>query len=276
MSALAKRWPDATWRPVTYAPVARTFTAPPLGWILHVTVSNGSPWSGFETAPMGKRRFSHLWVAKDGRAEQYAELDHDSWAQGDGNDLYYSVETEGYTDEPLTLAQIETLARFHVWSGTPDHLANTPGEPGIGTHQMGGAAWGGHTCPDPAMGLPGPRSKQRSTILATAQAIRATGGPDMPLTTTDADLVVTRLLNAVVGDPTQPGSVKVAVALQRAGNALPDLQAKAAALAAQITALPTGGTATVDTAALAATLIDTLGPTLAGKVADELATRLVR
>jgi N-acetylmuramoyl-L-alanine amidase len=146
MNAPARRWPGATWRPVTYAPAARVFSKPPLGWILHVTVSNGSPWSGFETAPMGKRRFSHLWVAKDGRAEQFAELDHDSWAQGDGNDLYWSVETEGYPEEPLSLAQVETLARWHIWCGADDALANQPGWPGIGTHYMGGAAWGGHSC----------------------------------------------------------------------------------------------------------------------------------
>ena len=257
------RWPEATWRPVTYAPAARTFSRPPIGWILHVTVSNGSPWSGFETAPMGKRRFSHLWVAKDGHAEQYAELDHDSWAQGDGNDLYWSVETEGYPAEPLTLAQIGTLARWHLWSGTTDKLADTPGQPGIGTHQMGGAAWGGHTCPDPAMGLPGPRSKQRTTILSTAQAIAA-GGPDMPLTQDDLNKVAAAVWSASFG--AAPNTETAGVRLARAATPAPpalDIAALAAATAAALVPLLPTGTV-LDPAALAA------------KVADELATRLVR
>ena len=93
----------------------------------------------------------------------------------------------------------------------------------------------------------------------------------MPLTTTDADLVVTRLLSAIVGDPAN-GGVKVGVALQRAGNGIPDLQNKLTALA---TPAP-GPAPAIDVAALAASIVDTLGPALAGKVADELATRLVR
>ena len=274
MIAPAARWPGAVQRPVSYAGQAGTIA--PLGWVLHVVVGNGSPWATFEQAPAGRRRFSHLWVSKDGRAEQYASLWRASWAQGDGNNTYWSVETEGMPDEPLTDAQVHTLAAFHAWSGTVDALASSPGEAGIGTHQMGGAAWGGHTCPDPAMGLPGPRSRQRQAILDGAATIR-NGGTTVTPAEIDAvaTKVVERLLATVVGDPKQPGSVKVAVALQRAGNGIPDLQetlakgqnvsvdlsaASSVIAAAVIAALPAGQAFTADE--------------LATAVADKLAARL--
>ncbi len=163
--------PGAVWRPVSYRAEAGAFSTAPIGWILHVVVGNGSPWGTFEHAPAGSRKFSHGWVAKDGRGEQYAELTGKSWAQGAGNPLYWAFETEGYPTEPLTDAQIETLARWHNTLGAADALAEAPGQRGIGTHYMGGSAWGGHTCPDPSPGA-GPRSHQRGAIVARAQALR--------------------------------------------------------------------------------------------------------
>ena len=173
MIAPAKWWPEATIRLVSYAHEAGDLAARPLGWILHVVVGDASPWATFERAKSPRRRFSHLWVAKDGSAEAYAPLTAKSWAQSAGNASYWSVETEGYPSEPLTAAQVETLARWHVWSGTPDLLASAPGMPGIGTHYMGGAAWGGHSCPDPqGREGRGPRSVQRLDIIHRAQQIR--------------------------------------------------------------------------------------------------------
>lgn len=191
MSPAGPRLPGATWRPVSYANASGTFTAPnPLGWILHVVVGNGSPWGTFEHAPAGSRRFSTGWVAKDGAGEQYTELTSKPWAQAAGNGQYWAFETEGYPTEPLTAAQIDTLARWHNHLGAPDHIADTPGQPGIGVHYMGGQLWGGHPCPDPAPGA-GPRSHQRQAILDRAKALRGTtstparpkGSPDMILCT---------------------------------------------------------------------------------------------
>lgn len=176
-------WKAANTRPVpnTASPhpgepmwlhqVAGRFTRPPLGWCLHVVVGNGSPFETFRRAPSPNRRFSTGWVAKDGRMEQYAPFEFKSWAQGGGNPLYWSWETEGFPSEPLTAAQIDSLARFHILSGTADRITNTPGEAGIIVHYAGGAAWGGHSCPDPSPGA-GPRSKQRAAILARARELR--------------------------------------------------------------------------------------------------------
>lgn len=176
---LSGTWARAAWRPVKYVGEADRFEAEPLGWILHVVVGNGSPWGTFERAPAGSRRFSHLWISKTGQIEQYQRLDYESWAQSGGNGKYWSVETEGFPTEPLTDAQLNALAAWHVKSGTVDAVVNRVGARGIGTHVMGGAAWGNHSCP----GLI--RASQRGEILERARVIRglapATPAPSFPL-----------------------------------------------------------------------------------------------
>jgi hypothetical protein len=49
--------------------------------------------------------------------------------------------------------------QVHGW---PYQLANRPGERGFGVHYMGGAAWGGHPCPEAL------RAAQRPRILSLA------------------------------------------------------------------------------------------------------------
>ena len=163
--------PGAVWRPISYRADAGLFTTPPLGYIPHVPVSNGSLFAYFNGLVSPNRKFSTAWIAKDGHSEQYQSLDMKPWAQAAGNGQYHAFEVEGYPNEPYTAAQINTLAIWHNFLGTPDRLAETPGATGIGTHYMGGKAWGGHSCPDPQAGV-GPRSKQRPAIITRAIALR--------------------------------------------------------------------------------------------------------
>ncbi len=223
-------WPAAVRREVPYWPQAGRLPRTPIGWILHVTVMNGSPWSLFTNAVPPTRRFSHLWFAKSGLIEQYAPLSSVSWAQVSGNPVYWSCETEGFPNEPLSRAQLDALAAWHVFSGSPDALAASPGQPGIGTHYMGGAAWGGHSCPDPVPGA-GPRSRQRPGILTAAAALRAGGGggTDPPLTAQDLAQVAAVVWGARFGNSPTTGTM-----LQRT---LQDPQAVARAVVA---ALPVG------------------------------------
>lgn len=177
-------WNRAQFHPVSYAVNARLFARQPLGWILHVVVGNGSPYGTFERAVSPNRRFSHLWVAKDGRIEQYQRLELESWAQAGGNGTYWSVETEGYPGEELTAQQLHSLAAWHVFCGASDTIADQVGQVGIGTHSMGGKAWGSHACPGIV------RSAQRGEILRQAQILRGlapassptSAGPRYPLT----------------------------------------------------------------------------------------------
>lgn len=160
--------PGAAWRPISYRAQSGLFAAGhPLGYIPHVQVGNGGLWSIFEHAVSPNRRFSTAWVAKDGHSEQYAETNRVPWAQSSGNPDYRAYECEGYPGEPYTAAQINTLATWHNFASAPDLIADYPGRPGVGTHVMGGAAYGGHTCPGP-----GPRAGQRLAIIARALVLR--------------------------------------------------------------------------------------------------------
>ena len=196
----ADLYPAATYEPVDYAADAAPMGTV-LGWIEHVVVGDGDPWGTFEHAPSGSRRFSHLWFPKHGhRVEQYQLLSLDSWAQVGGNASYWSCETEGTPDEPLTDEQLDDLAAWHVWSGTADAIASLPGQRGIGTHSMGGAAWGGHACPGPI------RAGQRAEILRRAAALRQ--GATMPrLDPADVELVADAVLAKLLAYAPPTGDV---------------------------------------------------------------------
>lgn len=175
-TALPSRYPGATWDPVVpYTSAAGRLHLPVMGWVLHVQDGNGNPGPYFGRLT-SNRKFSHLWSAKVGGGHQYQLLTYASWAQGaGGNPSWISVETEGYPGEPLTDAQLDWLAAWHVWSGLPDVLTNNPSVGGIGTHAMGGTAWGGHpNCPGAI------RTAQRGEILARARKLRAGGVSTMP------------------------------------------------------------------------------------------------
>lgn len=259
---LSDWWDSAEARPVSYVASAGQFTAPPLGWILHVTAMRGSPWGVFEHAPVGRRKFSHLWVSRVGLVEQYAPLTGKSWAQATGNGSYLSVETDGHPDEPLTDAQLDVLAAWHVWCGATDQIAEAPGQMGIGTHEMGGNAWGNHACPGHV------RSAQRAEIITRARALRSA---DVALTDAEITAIATRTRDLILAvswgtkpDGTTPyvlgdllGEVRINAA--KAARGVVDVNALAAAITAQI---PTGASPDVKA--------------IASAVADELSTRLVR
>lgn len=278
-------YPPATRRPVpnTASPhpgeghylyeAAGPFTTTPIGWVLHVVIGNGSPYGTFLTAKSPERRFSHLWVSKTGAVEQYGPLTHKSWATGAANTDRLSVETEGFPTEPLTAAQVDALAKFHVWTGLPDTIATTPGQGGVTCHYIGGAAWGGHSCPDPqGQEGKGPRSKQRAAIIARAQQLRT--GDDM--TPDECRAVVQAELKAILGpvaeavwaakNPQNSAWGFLVAAATRQPPAPPTAADIAAAVAAQFKTLP-AGTAVVDDATIAR---------LSKAVWDEGATRLVR
>ncbi len=58
---------------------------------------------------------------------------------------------------------------------------------------MGGAAWGGHTCPGP-----GPRAGQRAGIIALAKAIRAGSAPPPAGPTRAEAVAAAKLVTAFV------------------------------------------------------------------------------
>ena len=124
-----------------------------LGLVLHEQEGDGSLYGYFNNPASNVS--SHFWVSKTGALEQYLDTNVVSWAQEAGNETYLSVETEGFQTEPLTSAQVFTVARLLAWSA---QLYNFPivgpvphGEPGFTPHcNPNGSpdpAWGDHPCP---------------------------------------------------------------------------------------------------------------------------------
>lgn len=111
-----------------------------------------------------------------------------AWAQEAGNPDWYSCEMadDGNTENPYTQEQItagaqvaEVLSRV---ANFPLQVTDSVDGYGLGTHVMGGSAWGGHTCPGP-----GPRAGQRPAIIALAKQVR---NPASPAPVRDVDGVV--------------------------------------------------------------------------------------
>lgn len=219
--APADWWPRAVQRPVPFWADGGQFTSRPLGWVMHVVVGNGSPYETFASSVAPDRKSAHLWIAKDGSSEQYVPFSRIAWHASAANESWYGAETEGFPTEPLTDAQITTLAEFHRWSATVDVASNAVGTPGICCHYVGGAAWGGHTCPDPSPGV-GPRSHQRAAIIAAAQG-------DAPMTQAEMDALTNEIETRF--------QVHVGKVLENRDQALGDEIARTDAIAAKVDAL---------------------------------------
>jgi hypothetical protein len=124
---------------------------------------------------------ANFGIDETGRIHQFGPLGKgwEAWHAMAANMTWYGIEHADGGDQhrPLTGAQfdasaqvVELLSRF---AGFPLQVTDDVHGRGYGTHVMGGAAWGGHTCPGP-----GPRADQRHGIIMLAKAIR--GGQPHP------------------------------------------------------------------------------------------------
>lgn len=134
-------------------------------------------------------------IAQDGQVHQFGPVGQnwEAWAQMAGNPMWYSIEhaDHGNTENPLTQQQVSASAQIvealSAFAGFPLQVTDSVNGKGYGTHVMGGAAWGGHTCPGP-----GPRAQQRYEIITLAKQIR--GGWQQ--WTTDGKLSLSALAQA--------------------------------------------------------------------------------
>ena len=166
----ATRYPPAIWRPV--ANTSGAMVLPTRGLIAHVQQGNGSLYTLFDTP--SSEVSSHLWLSKGGAFEQYVDLDDKAWAEAAGNPYWISVECEGFDTEDYTALQLQRLGELYAWGmaqfGWPAEITDSVNGYGLGTHRMGGAAWGGHSCPGDI------RANRRGAILAAAVATHGGGG----------------------------------------------------------------------------------------------------
>lgn len=161
------------------------------GVIMHTMVGN-SPGTISEFNNPGAEASAHFAIDQDGNVHQFGPVNGwMSWAQENGNPTWYSIEhaDNGDPGNPLTQAQmnasaqvVEALSRV---GNFPLQITNSTGGQGYGVHNMGGQAWGGHSCPQEPDGS-GPRAGQRTQIIQIAKAIR-TGAPvsQFPMTSGD-------------------------------------------------------------------------------------------
>ncbi|OHV42173.1 hypothetical protein BBK14_11160 [Parafrankia soli] len=167
------RYPGAVWRPLDRHFTAGGIVVPTRGLIPHVAEGNGSLFGWFSNS--ASQVSAHLWVSKAGVVEQYVSLTDRAWAQAAGNRFWVSVECEGYVAEDYTPAQVQRLAEIYRWGmdvfAWPAQITDDPNGYGLGTHRMGGSAWGGHSCPGDL------RAGRRRDILAAALGQPATPPP---------------------------------------------------------------------------------------------------
>lgn len=190
MSGNPTFYPDAVLRLISTNFTPNGMSENILGFVPHVVVGNGSQYGWFNNPTT--QASSHLWLSKHGDFEQYVSFHDRAWAQVAGNRRWISCECEGFPNEPYTQEQIDGLARLITWLqeefNIPWTITDSPNVPGIGTHKMGGAAWGGHECPGTI------RANQRGTIIARAYQL-INGGTAVA----SADQQVTELENMVPG-----------------------------------------------------------------------------
>jgi hypothetical protein len=145
-----------------------------MGVVMHTMVGN-LPGTVATFNNAANQVSAHFGIAQDGSVHQFGPIGKGwiAWAQVGGNRAWYSIEhaDDGNTENALTNAQltasaqlVEVLSRF---AGFPLQVTDSTDVKGYGVHNMGGAGWGGHSCPGP-----GPRAGQRFEIIKRAKAIR--------------------------------------------------------------------------------------------------------
>jgi hypothetical protein len=153
------------------------------GVVMHTMVGNLPGTVALFNDP-ARQVSAFFGIAQDGLIHQFLPVGHGlySWAQAAGNVEWYSIEhaDNGHPTNRLTPAQITASAQLveclSAFAGFPLQVTDQVTGRGYGTHVMGGAAWGGHTCPGP-----GPRAGQRQGIVELAKQIRA-GTVQQPMT----------------------------------------------------------------------------------------------
>src|SRR5579859_5340241 len=177
-----------------------------MGVVMHTMVGNLPGTISVFNTP-GYNASAHFGIDQNGHIHQFGPVNGwMAWAQMAGNPSWYSIEhaDNANPDNPLTDAQLTASAQvveaLAAYGNFPLREADSPDAEGYGVHSMGGASWGGHTCPDsPPMQV---RSRQRPEILRRATAMRdGTYPPPPPTVVTDGTVGLAALAARYQTDP---------------------------------------------------------------------------
>lgn len=150
-----------------------------------------------------------------------------AWAESAGNFAWFSVESAdaGDANNPYTqpqllaLAQLLELASRPAVGNFPMQITNSTGGLGLGVHNMGGLAWGGHSCPDlPPRHV---RSNQRGQIIAFARELRGSAPPHKPPAPPEYKLWTAEGMMSLAGLATQLKTSSAAMVAMTAEHASP-------------------------------------------------------
>lgn len=162
------RWPGAQWRPI---PVNWSPGTPDPNrlFIVHVmqgTLRGTDSWFRNPAAQAS----AHFGVGTDGTCYQWVDTDEMAWHACNANPFSIGVETEGYSGQPFSYAQLRVLGNLFRWAheNYPEismWLNTRMLGSGLSYHGLGGDWWCGHpSCPGNA------RVNQLGVILDRAKS----------------------------------------------------------------------------------------------------------
>ena len=151
------------------------------GVIMHTMVGTQAGTISWFNNPQAQAS-AQFGVGFDGAIHQFGPIGQGwiAWHAGAANATWYGIEHEddGDPSRPLTDAQLTASAQLTEmlcgFAGIPLQVTNSPANWGLGTHSMGGSAWGGHACPGDV------RAAQRGEVIRRARAIRGGGSAPQP------------------------------------------------------------------------------------------------
>ena|SRR5215831_4434867 len=164
-------------------------TSAVMGLISHTMVGNLPGTDDlFTPGPKGNGNSAHFGTAQDGTVIQWVPLGVMAEHAIAANDSWYAVENadHGNPNNPYTDAQLSRIAQILELTSRPEYgrfaleVTNSTDKEGLGTHNMGGAAWGGHSCPDADKNPNHTRSRARGEIVHRAKIIRQHGQYPLP------------------------------------------------------------------------------------------------
>jgi hypothetical protein len=152
-----------------------------MGLISHTMVGNLPHTDAmFTPGPQGVGNSAHFGTAQDGTVIQWVPLGVIAEHAKAANDHWYAVENadDRNPNNPYTDAQLSRIAQILELISRPEYgrstlqVTNSTDQEGLGTHNMGGVAWGGHSCPDAQKNPNHTRSRARAEIVRRAKIIR--------------------------------------------------------------------------------------------------------
>ena len=180
-------------------------TSAVMGLISHTMEGNLSHTDDlFTPGPLGNGNSAHFGTAQDGTVIQWVPLGIVAEHAIAANGHWYAVENadDGDPNNPYTDAQLSRIAQILELTSRPEigrftlQVTDSPDQEGLGMHDMGGAAWGGHSCPDATKHPNHTRSQARAEIVRRAKIIRQYGHyPSQPTSASAAILEDSMLLN---------------------------------------------------------------------------------